>query len=166
MSDELGAKPKTSKKEKKCDRQEAMDAELMRSLQEHFEGLCTCKGCLKTANSRKNPSYPHWFGKTSTAAKLIKKTLLENVKSKDPIKRETCIIAFNNLVGDDHGGSSDIIHMAKITIDELSACIDRLSAANKDVATFLELAHLLLMCSWKTDSVAVELICRSKQASR
>ena len=158
MSGELGAKPKAPKKEM-CERQQAME----RSLQKFFEDLCMCAGCLKTANCRKNPSFPHWFGKTSTAAKFIKKTLLENVRSKDPMLREETISSFNVLVGDDHGGMSDIVHMSKISVHELSACIERLSAANKDVATFLELFHLLLVCSWKTDYLAVEVIFRLKQ---
>ena len=157
----MGAKPKTSNKQTETSDEsqqvtsEQAAVELMKSLQKHFDGLCMCAACLKTAHNRNNPSYPHWFGKTSTAAKFIKKTLLENVKSKDPAMREMSIRAFSTLVGNDHGGSSDIIHMSKISVDELSAAIERLSAANKDVATFLELFQLLLMCSWKTDSYAV-----------
>ena len=166
MSGKLGAKPKISKEARKeilIVRQQVVDSELLRSLQKFFEGLCMCAGCLKTANSRKNPSYPHWFGKTSTAAKFIKKILLEGVKHTREDAREDFITAFNTLVGDDHGGLSDIIHMSKITIDELSTCIERLSAVNKNTATYLELFHLLLMCSWKTDSLTVDFIFFSKQ---
>ena len=165
MSEKLGAKPKTSNKETEisAESQQVMIEELMKSLKKHFDGLCMCAGCLKTAHDRNNPSYPHWFGKTSTAAKFIKKALLENVRSKDPAMREMSIRAFSTLVGNDHGGSSDIIHMSKISVDELSAAIERLSAANKDVATFLDLFQLLLMCSWKTDSHTVHFTLKSKQ---
>ena len=169
MSHKLGAKPKTSNKQTETSdesqqvNRKAVCDEMMKSLQKHFDGLCMCAGCLKTAHDRMNPSYPHWFGKTSTAAKFIKKTLLEFVKSKEPAVREMSIRAFSTLVGNDHGGSSDIIHMSKISVDELSAAIERVSAANKDVATFLELFQLLLMCSWKTDSYSVKIIFMSMQ---
>ena len=169
MSHKLGAKPKTSNKQTETSDEsqqvtsEQAAVELVKSRQKHFDGLCMCEGCVETAHDRKNPSYPHWFGKTSTAAKFIKKALLENVRSKDPAMREMSIRAFSTLVGNDHGGSSDIIHMSKISVDELSAAIERLSAANKDVATFLELFQLLLMCSWKTDSYSVKIIFMSMQ---
>lgn len=165
MSAKSGARPKTSETEK-CERRKEIDREQLRSLEKFFEGLCMCDKCLKTANCRKNPDYPHWFGKTSTAAKFIKRTLLDMVKSKDPNLREQCIRNFNTLVGNDHGGLSDIIHLSKISVDELSSCIERLSAANKDVATFLELFHMLLLCSWKTDYLSVEVIFRSKQVCK
>ena len=165
MSGKSGAKPKAPKKEK-CERQQKISRVLYRSLQDHFfaAGICSCSECLGTANNGKNPSYPqHWFGKTATVAKFTKKILLEMVKDGAPGTRETSIKIFNMLVGGEHGGTSDIIHMSRVSVEELSDGIEKLSAANRDVAVFLDLFHLLLLCSWKTDSTAVEIIFRSKQ---
>ena len=149
-----------------CQRQMALERVEQKSRDVHFLGLlCFCFECVSAASDRGCPRRPHWYGSRETTAKVVKASLLRSVKDRVDHSRTSAITVFNKLTDGEHGEHvSDIIHLQMIEDEEMDGLLTA-KRGEKDCEMVLELIHLVLWCSWKTDRATVEDLYQTKTMS-
>ena len=139
-----------------CERQDRLKELQRRSEEEFFAslGLCECEQCFG-ARLSSSPKTPCWFKDEKFTASVVKAALLDGIKTSEPKRRELAIMLFNLITNHDHDGYiSDLVHLHNIPTSELSALLRKRYTSKESVRLF-EMAHILLVCSWKCDQQAV-----------
>jgi hypothetical protein len=156
-----GAVPKAQ-----CQRQRAIREIEITSVISCFGDFCNCSECANKkcqfnckdcvdAIDAEVTKKPAWYGTTMTTAKLAKQAFSAAIRSNDRNRRESAIVIFNKLTKNEHGKyGSHIVHLEKIGTSELVKLLDR-KRWTKDTEMVVELAHLILLCSFKVDFKAV-----------